>query len=119
MAQIVKNERVYSAAVVFPAPFSWCSLVAKRYAIAGRQSFPRQPPRCGAALTRLVCTGKQVQKMGCCIFPKKRTRNRVLFVWIYAPKTLRMKPAATAEPITPATFGPMACMSRKFAGLAF
>ena len=27
-------------------------------------------------------------------------------------------PAATAEPITPATFGPIACMSRKFCGLA-
>src|SRR5690606_19330642 len=26
-------------------------------------------------------------------------------------------PAATAEPITPATFGPMACISRKFCGL--
>ena len=28
------------------------------------------------------------------------------------PKTLSRKPAAIAEPITPATFGPMACMSR-------
>ena len=30
-----------------------------------------------------------------------------------------MKPAATAEPITPATFGPIACISKKFFGLAF
>ena len=37
----------------------------------------------------------------------------------YAPNTLSIKPAATAEPITPATFGPIACMSRKFTGLAF
>ena len=27
-------------------------------------------------------------------------------------------PAATAEPITPATFGPMACIRRKFVGSA-
>ena len=31
----------------------------------------------------------------------------------------RNTPAATAEPMTPATFGPIACISRKFAGLAF
>ena len=31
---------------------------------------------------------------------------------------MRNTPAATAEPITPATFGPMACMSRKFAGFS-
>jgi len=30
-----------------------------------------------------------------------------------------MKPAATAEPITPATLGPMECMSRKLEGFAF
>ena len=35
------------------------------------------------------------------------------------PKTLIMKPAAQAEPITPATLGPMACMSRKLAGFSF
>ena len=28
-------------------------------------------------------------------------------------------PAAIAEPMTPATFGPMACISRKFAGFSF
>ena len=33
--------------------------------------------------------------------------------------TARRKPAAIAEPITPATFGPIACMRRKFFGLAF
>ena len=27
-------------------------------------------------------------------------------------------PAATAEPITPATFGPIACIRRKFAGFS-
>ena len=30
----------------------------------------------------------------------------------YQPNTLSRKPAAMAEPITPATFGPMACISR-------
>ena len=30
------------------------------------------------------------------------------------PKTLSKNPAAMAEPMTPATFGPIACMSRKF-----
>ena len=30
-----------------------------------------------------------------------------------------MTPAETAEPITPATFGPMACMSRKLPGSSF
>lgn len=30
---------------------------------------------------------------------------------------LSMTPAATAEPMTPATLGPMACMSRKLLGL--
>ena len=29
------------------------------------------------------------------------------------------KPAATAEPITPATLGPIACISRKFVGSYF
>ena len=31
---------------------------------------------------------------------------------------LRSTPAATAEPITPATFGPIACISRKFVGFS-
>ncbi len=30
----------------------------------------------------------------------------------YYPRKLRSTPAATAEPITPATLGPIACMSR-------
>ena len=50
---------------------------------------------------------------------KKNPISRVLLLCTYAPNTLRTKPAATAEPITPATFGPIACMSRKFAGFAF
>src|SRR5690554_7071333 len=33
-------------------------------------------------------------------------------------RSLIITPAATAEPITPATFGPIACISRKFCGLA-
>ena len=33
------------------------------------------------------------------------------------PIIANMVPAATAVPITPATLGPIACMSRKFAGL--
>src|SRR5690554_1921631 len=32
--------------------------------------------------------------------------------------SLIITPAATAEPITPATFGPIACISRKFCGFA-
>ena len=34
------------------------------------------------------------------------------------PKKDSNIPAATAEPITPATLGPIACISRKFEGLA-
>ena len=34
------------------------------------------------------------------------------------PKKLNKIPAATAEPITPATLGPIACISRKFEGFA-
>ena len=37
----------------------------------------------------------------------------------YFPKVARSTPAATAEPITPATFGPIAFMSRKFEGSSF
>ena len=36
----------------------------------------------------------------------------------YTPKIAMKVPAATAVPITPATFGPMACISRKFVGSA-
>ena len=36
----------------------------------------------------------------------------------YPPNIESMTDAATAEPITPATFGPIACISRKFAGLS-
>lgn len=32
--------------------------------------------------------------------------------WADYPKKLNSTPAATAEPITPATFGPMACIRR-------
>ncbi len=34
------------------------------------------------------------------------------------PSMLSRTPATTAEPITPATFGPIACMSRKFPGFS-
>lgn len=34
------------------------------------------------------------------------------------PKNDNKIPAATAEPITPATLGPMACISKKFEGFA-
>lgn len=37
----------------------------------------------------------------------------------HQPKTASRKPAAMAEPMTPATLGPMACISRKLPGLAF
>ena len=35
------------------------------------------------------------------------------------PNRVSNTPAATAEPMTPATLGPMACISRKLEGLAF
>lgn len=34
------------------------------------------------------------------------------FIFKIQPKKLSRSPAATAEPMTPATFGPMACMRR-------
>ena len=34
------------------------------------------------------------------------------------PSIVRSTPAATAEPITPATFGPIACMRRKLLGFS-
>ena len=37
----------------------------------------------------------------------------------HQPNTASKKPAATAEPITPATLGPIACIRRKFVGLYF
>lgn len=40
-------------------------------------------------------------------------QNNVIVTCIY-PTIASKTPAATAEPITPATFGPIACMSRKF-----
>ena len=39
--------------------------------------------------------------------------------YLLAPIIASIAPAATAVPITPATFGPIACMSRKLEGLAF
>lgn len=39
--------------------------------------------------------------------------------YIYIPNTLIKNPAATADPITPATLGPIACISRKLDGFAF
>ena len=38
---------------------------------------------------------------------------------LYQPNSVSNTPAATAEPITPATLGPIACISRKLAGFAF
>ena len=37
----------------------------------------------------------------------------------YFPNKARNTPAATADPITPATLGPIACISKKFDGFAF
>ena len=63
---------------------------------------------------------------GRCGFFKKEATGRCLPVasvfavlsgWCY-PNMLSRIPAATAEPMTPATFGPMACMRRKLLGLA-
>src|SRR5690554_4281992 len=52
---------------------------------------------------------------------RKPRRSRVLYNYSSENNQLRsliITPAATAEPITPATFGPIACISRKFCGLA-
>ena len=38
---------------------------------------------------------------------------------LYRPSIASIVPAATAVPMTPATFGPMACMRRKLPGFAF
>jgi hypothetical protein len=40
----------------------------------------------------------------------------ILFLFYYL-QTQSKTPAATAEPITPATFGPIACINKKLAGL--
>ena len=40
------------------------------------------------------------------------------WLWRYTPKIAIKHPAATAVPMTPATFGPMACISRKLVGSA-
>ena len=37
---------------------------------------------------------------------------------LFYPRKESRIPAATAEPITPATLGPMACISKKLPGLA-
>lgn len=44
--------------------------------------------------------------------PGKGRLQVVLRGSCHQPKKLRSTPAATADPITPATLGPMACMSR-------
>ena len=46
------------------------------------------------------------------------TLNFFYTYMLHYPKKLNNIPAATAEPITPATLGPIACISRKFEGLA-
>ena len=37
---------------------------------------------------------------------------------VYYPTSASKIPAATADPRTPATFGPIACISKKFCGFA-
>ena len=58
----------------------------------------------------------------------KYTKIVLIILWAVKPifysfhyylNIARNTPAATAEPITPATFGPIACMSRKFDGFSF
>ena len=39
--------------------------------------------------------------------------NDDILVYFFYERKPSKAPAATAEPMTPATFGPMACMSRK------
>lgn len=54
-----------------------------------------------------VCPGKERWAYG--------LENNVSCYW----KNSRSIPAATAEPMTPATLGPMACISKKLEGLYF
>ena len=50
---------------------------------------------------------KKEHPLGCSFFQRNQ------------PNSAIRTPAAIAEPITPATFGPMACMSRKLEGFSF
>jgi hypothetical protein len=54
---------------------------------------------------------------------KKKTLPRresliIIYIGIYYPRNANKIPAATAEPITPDTLGPIACIKRKFAGFS-
>ena len=42
----------------------------------------------------------------------------IIYIGIYYPRNANKIPAATAEPITPDTLGPIACIKRKLAGFS-
>ncbi len=50
--------------------------------------------------------------------PPKRESLIIIYIGIYYPRNANKIPAATAEPITPDTLGPIACIKRKFAGFS-
>ena len=55
---------------------------------------------------------------------KKKTRPHrnepyyIIYIGIYYPRNANKIPAATAEPITPDTLGPIACIKRKLEGFS-
>ena len=55
---------------------------------------------------------------------KKKTRPHrnepyyIIYIGIYYPRNANRIPAATAEPITPDTLGPIACIKRKLEGFS-
>ena len=53
------------------------------------------------------------------VFILKKLRCQKFNYLATGPIIASMVPAATAVPITPATLGPIACMSKKLEGLAF
>ena len=48
----------------------------------------------------------------------KRESLIIIYIGIYYPRNANKIPAATAEPITPDTLGPIACIKRKLAGFS-
>ncbi len=56
------------------------------------------------------------------LLPQEKVLGNTVFMREWKSSYLnieRNQPAATADPITPATFGPIACISRKFEGSSF
>ena len=53
------------------------------------------------------------------IVSNKKQAENFLPVFYLGPNNESITPADTAEPITPATLGPIACISKKFEGFSF